>query len=409
MHLPNPMRVLHVIPSLDQRDGGPSVALPLMARSLAMQGIAVDVATTMSEADARSRGIRFNNPVKHEGYTALYFRRQTGFYKISLPFLRWLEDHIHDYALLHTHALFSFAPLAGARLARRNGVPYIMRPLGLLNTWGMENRRRWAKALSFRLLEGPALNHASAIHYTSQAEEREAARLKLRSKPAVVPLGIDLEPFRALPDKEVFLTRFPAARDRRLVLFLSRLDPKKGIEVLLDAMSKLRTRSVSTNPADELAEPLLVLAGDGSATYKDALKARISDLKLEDQVLWTGFLEGAERLAAFSAAQLFVLPSYSENFGIALVEAMAAGLPCIATTGVAAAKEMHMRDAGLVVEPGDACTLSRALQQLLDDPELRSRLGKKGMRLVTDAYSLSEMGTALKELYEASIKGEPTT
>src|SRR5437773_2630094 len=108
------MRVLHVIPSLDPRDGGPTVALPLLARSLAAQGITVDVAPTMSDKDAQEQGNRLGEPVERKGFTVRFFKRQTNFYKASLPLLRWLRDHARDYPLMHHHALFSFAPLAGA-------------------------------------------------------------------------------------------------------------------------------------------------------------------------------------------------------------------------------------------------------------------------------------------------------
>src|SRR4051794_4420133 len=120
------MRVLHVIPSLDERDGGPSVALPLMARGLAMHGVEVDVVTTIAEDDARAQGIRFGERTSRDGYTVRFFRRQTNFYKASVPLLRWLREHVGDYALVHNHAVFSFAPLAGAHCARRAGVPYII-------------------------------------------------------------------------------------------------------------------------------------------------------------------------------------------------------------------------------------------------------------------------------------------
>src|SRR5690349_9322217 len=98
------MRVLHVIPSLDPRDGGPSVALPLMARSLAMQGISVDVVTTLTVEDAQAQGIRFNEATEREGFTVRYFKRQASFYKVSLPLLRWLRGHTQNYALVHNHA-----------------------------------------------------------------------------------------------------------------------------------------------------------------------------------------------------------------------------------------------------------------------------------------------------------------
>jgi glycosyltransferase involved in cell wall biosynthesis len=393
------MRVLHVIPSLDARDGGPSVALPLMARSLAMQGITVEVAATMSEEDARDQGVRFGVAVERDGFTVRFFKRQTTFYKISLPLLRWLRDHIRDYALVHHHALFSFAPIGGAWFARKQGVPYLMRPLGLLNTWGMKHRRRWIKALSFRLLDRAALNHAAAIHFTSKEEEREAARLKLKSKSVVVPLGIDLQPMTLLATPQKFFAMFPNASGKRCVLFLSRLDPKKGLETLLDAFSAMRRISRDT---------VLVIAGSGDERYEAVLRLHASRLALDGELIWTGFLQGEEKRSALAAADIFVLPSESENFGIALVEALAAGKACIATEGVAVAREMQQADAGLVVPCGDAAALTVALTQLVDDDDLRSRLSMNAARLAAERYSLSAMGTSLARVYR-DILGQPVS
>jgi glycosyltransferase involved in cell wall biosynthesis len=389
------MRVLHVIPSLDKRDGGPSVALPLMARSLAMQGIVVDVATTLSEGDALEAESAWGEPCPREGFTLRCFKRQSGFYKVSVPLLQWLAGHVRDYDLVHNHAVFSFAPLAGACAARRRQVPYIMRPLGLLNKWGMENRRRWLKAFSFKLLDKPALNGAAAIHYTSQEEELEAARLHLSARAVVLPLGIDIAPFRDLPDKREFVSRHSVAADRQIVLFLSRLDPKKGIESLLDAIHQMRSAS------DPKPNPLLVLAGEGSAAYVATLQSKVESLQLQQSVLWTGFLAGPEKLAAMAAADVFVLPSFSENFGIALVEAMAAGRPCVTTSAVAIARELHESAAGVVLPPGDSAALAMTLAKLLRDATWRNQLGANAARLAAARFSLSAMGTALASLYES--------
>lgn len=383
------MRVLHVIPSLDQRDGGPSMVLPLMARSLAQQGMDVDVVTTMTAADAERQGITFEQPIQQDGFTVRYFPRQSNFYKVSMPLRRWLRAHARGYQLLHNHALFSFAPLAGAAAARRAGVPYVMRPLGLLNTWGMENRRRWIKSLSFRCLDRPALDNANAIHYTSADEARDAGRLGLRARAAVIPLGIDLAPFRQMPEPERFFEHFPQARGRPIVLFLSRIDPKKGIEMLLKAMHKLQ-------PAQ--SNPALIIAGGGEAVYIASLKALVKALGLEQNVIWAGFVEGAEKLAALAAADLFVLPSYSENFGIALLEAMAAGLPCISSNQVALAMEPG-NHAAVCVTPCDPESVGHAIERLLGDTSERRRLSDCARKLIAQRYSLEAMGKSLAVLY----------
>ena len=383
------MRVLHVIPSLDAQDGGPSVALPHMARALVNLGIQVDVATTMTAQDALAQRVEFGDPQQRDGYTVRFFKRQTTFYKVSLPLRSWLRQHARDYDLLHNHAVFSFAPLAAAGAARRARVPYIMRPLGLLNTWGMKNRRRWVKSLSFRCFDGPALDHAAAVHYTSDDEHEQAARLNLKSRAVVIPLGIDLEPFRSLPSAEIFISQFPAARERDIVLFLSRVTPKKGLDELLPAFAEIHAR----NP-----DVLLVIAGEGEDDYVASLKKACEDLGISRDVLWTGMIGGDLKFAAFAAAKLFVLPSHSENFGIALLEAMASGLPCVSTTGVALAREAAQSGA-VKISAAASRELGAAMSSLLEDDAARQCVASAGFDLAGRNYSLSAMGSALMLFY----------
>lgn len=381
------MRVLHVIPSLDKRDGGPSHALPLMARGLAMQGITVDAVTTITEADAKAQGIEFGKPVAQNGYTALYFKRQTNFYKASLPLLAWLRSHVQDYDLVHIHALFSFASNAAARVARSRGVPYVLRPLGLLNAYGMQQRRRLVKQWSFRLIEKPLLDCADAIHYTSTQEKDEAAALQIKAPAHIIPLGIDLALFDHLPDREVFHRKFPETRGKQIILFLSRLDPKKGLELLLEAFARLRMENHDIH---------LVIAGGGPEGYADKLRNLASQLSIAGNTTWAGQLDGELKLSALAAATLFVLPSRSENFGIALLEAMAAGLACISTKEVALAKDAG--DAVLRTEP-DPQSLSNHLVRVLAVEEERRQLGSRAAIFARDNYSLSVTGRRLNDLY----------
>jgi glycosyltransferase involved in cell wall biosynthesis len=388
-----PGRVLHVIPSLSAAHGGPSAALPLMARSLAQAGWSVDVATTDDDGPGKRVDVPHGRRVEREGYGVFYFPKQTEFYKVSLPLGAWLRRHVRDYDVIHVHALFSHASTAAGRAARRTGVPYVIRPLGVLNRWGMENRRRWLKALSFRWVEQPLLRGAAAIHYTSEAERVEAEAAGVTTRAAVIPLGIDTAAFENLPNAELLLAKWPQLRGRKIVLFLSRLDPKKGLELLIPAFAKVRRI---------VPEALLVIAGDGAADYEKTCRQLAADAGISEDVVWTGYLGGEAKLAALAAASVFVLPSHSENFGIAVVEALAAGLPCVTTTGVAVSAEVLAGDAGRVVEP-DSTALAAALIELLTDDGRRKKCAGNARRLASEKFSLAAMGAALAGLYEEII------
>jgi len=384
------MKVLHVIPSVSPVDGGPSYAMPLIARTLAGLGVDVDVATTDDDGPGLHLDVEHGKRVEASGYGIRYFRKQSDFYKVSLPFRRWIRRHVGDYDVVHIHAMFSYLSNCAARAARQSNVPYVVRPLGVLNRWGIKNRRPLLKSLSLRFIEEPILERAAAIHYTSGQERIEAEQGGAVSWGVILPLGIDLAPFQKLPDQSRFWQRFPIAARRPLVLFLSRIDPKKGLDLLLEAFRQV----LPARP-----DALLIVAGDGDKSYVESLVALAQRLQIEDSVVWTGRLDGEEKMSAFAAASVFVLPSHSENFGIAAVEALAAGLPVILGEGVAISADVQECEAGLVVRP-DAGAVARAIMGLLGDPALRSRCAGNGRRLVHDKFSLEAMGQGLVSLYE---------
>jgi glycosyltransferase involved in cell wall biosynthesis len=389
------MRVLHVIPSLSPVHGGPSIALPLMARSLVQLGVEVDVATTDDDGPGGKIGEAVpGRRMQRDGFGVYFFPRQSEFYKVSFPFSGWLAKNAQRYDLLHIHALFSFLSTSAARIARRRHVPYIVRPLGVLNEWGIQNRRPVLKALSFRLVEAPILQHAGAIHYTSESELKEAERAGAPAgKGKVIPLGIETDRYASLPGTDFFYERCPQARGRSVVLFLSRIDPKKGLDLLLPAFAAVRKKH---------PDALLVVAGRGDAGYVHSLQDEASELGIEEAVLWPGHLDKEDKLSALAAATIYVLPSYSENFGIALVEALAAGLPCVTTTGVAVAEEIRAADAGAIVQP-DVHSLACAFDRLLTDADLRRQYRERAQQLARDCFSATAMGRNLHSLYQQIV------
>lgn len=366
-----------------------------MARALAPHGVMVDVATTDDDGPGlRLQDIPLGTPVDREDFRAFYFAKQTEFYKASLPLAAWLMRSIRDYQVVHIHALFSFSSLASAMIARHSRVPCIIRPLGVLNVWGMENRRRWLKSLSFRLLEAPLLRSAAAIHFTSGQERDEAEKLGRWPQAEIIPLGLDLAPFDHLPAATEFASRFSQTAGKKLVLFLSRLDPKKGVERLIEAFTSCAGRHPDT---------LLVIAGSGDASYIETLRSQAAQAGIADRIVWTGHLEGTDKLAALAAATVFVLPSSSENFGIALLEAMAARLPCISTLGVALAADAS-RHGAVLAGDGSPEWLAQELSRLLDDERERAELSEKAAAACREHYSLEAMGSALAALYQRLAK-----
>jgi len=357
-----------------------------MSRALSQAGLEVHVATTDDNGPERLH-VPLGTPQHEDGATFWYFPRQTRFYIFSWPLTRWLAQHVHEFDLVHIHALFSYAALPASLLAYRAGVPYIVRPLGTLNHWGIENRRPWLKKLSFRLIESRILRCAAAIHFTSGLERSEAAALITHGRAEVIPNPLDASP-QSWP-AGAFRARFPHLEGRRIVLFLSRLDEKKGLDLLLAAFARVH---------QECPDTVLVVAGSGLPEFIAALRDRAIALGISSSVLWVGFLNGEQKWAALADSDIFVLPSYSENFGNAVVEAMAAGLPVVVSDQVGIHSEITEARAGAVV-PCSVDRIARQLIEFLADPGLRSSMGANGRRLSVARYSPDAVGARMLHLY----------
>ncbi|MFN2508809.1 MAG: glycosyltransferase [Chthoniobacterales bacterium] len=392
------LKVLHVIPSVSPKRGGPSAALPVLVRILVEAGMDVTVATTDDDGSGARRQVPLQQAiVEKDGGTYFYFPRQFTFYTASWPLRRWVLSHVREFDIVHVHALFSFPSVIAARAARRASVPYVIRPLGVLNRWGLANRRRTLKSGSLRLIELPLIRHAAAMHYTSAREKQEAEAVNpavALTRAAIISLAVDCD--GDADEGARFYTRFPEAAGRQVLLFLSRIDPKKGIELLLEAFASLR---------GEFPDALLVIAGDGEVPYVRQLHAAAERLSIDQHVLWPGFLSGADKRAAFRAATMFVLPSHSENFGIAAAEALAAGVPVLLSDQVAVADDVREAGAGVVV-PCDSKAIATGIRRLLTDSVTRASFSAKGQDLARARYSTQSVQAALVNLY-ASLTRRP--
>jgi glycosyltransferase involved in cell wall biosynthesis len=272
-------------------------------------------------------------------------------------------------------------------MARRFDVPYIVRPLGTLSTYGVMMRRPRLKQLSLKLVESRILRNAAAVHFTSGSEVEEAKAHGLSFRSVVIPLGVEREPTGTAT---ALRATHPILARRRVVLFLSRLDPKKNVEGLIDAMALSDTLKRST---------AFLIAGSGPRGYVDTLKARAAAAGIADHIVWLGHVAGARKSAAFAAADVFVLPSFSENFGIAAVEAMLAGLPCVVGHRVAIAKEIMCAGAGWAVTP-DPRAIAEGLERIIENDDTRREMGRLALSFAEREYSTRTMAERLNTLYE---------
>jgi glycosyltransferase involved in cell wall biosynthesis len=368
------MRVLHVIPSVDERSGGPATAILPMCRALHQQGIDV----TLISTDA---GIRVPD---FKGVSAMLFPSQLGeSFKYSRPLSSWLRANIREFDLAHIHAVFNHSSVTAAHTCRKAGVPYVVRPLGTLEPWSM-GQKSVRKRLFWQVAGKAMLRRAAAVHYTTEAEKLSTQRLLGLNHGKVIGLGI-ANGSSTSGAKEKLASHFPELVQLRYVLVLSRLHPKKGLDVLLDSFSTLVQQQ-------KFEDWRLVIAGDGPADYVATLKQKSCK-----GVLFTGWLEGEAKDAILSNASLLVLPSHQENFGLCVMEALSHSVPVLVSPHVNLAEEIILANAGWISTVDKDALSTRLAEALADEQELVRR-GHAGKEL-SKKYSWENTAKRLAELY----------
>lgn len=398
-----PLRILHIVPSISLVYGGPSQMVRGFSQALAQAGAEVTVLTTDSNGDTGQAplAVPLNQPVAMDGYTVRYFRCSPWRrYKFSLGLLAWLRDHAQDYEIAHIHALFSPISTAAATVARQQGLPYVLRPLGTLDPADLAKKKR-LKQLYGHLLEKPNLAGAAALHFTSPLEAELSHRFGVSTTDWVIPLGVEPQPAVPETEQREILDSLGIPSEQPLVLFLSRLDPKKGLDVLIPALAQVAQQGLPFHA---------VLAGGNpqDPAYEQAVRQLVKDLGLGDRVTFPGFVTGSAKQALLQAAAVFVLPSYYENFGIAVAEAMLAGLPVVVSQGVYIWPDIVAGDAGWVCEL-TVESVASALRESLEQPSLRARKGHQARIYAQEHYRWAAIAQQTLMAYQRVLGPEPAT
>ncbi len=385
------MRIIHVIPSLAPRGGGPPKAVIEMCRQLLRQGQTVEIYTTDADGP-NSLDVPTARPVVTRGVQVTYFSAtHNEYYKVSLDLAHALKSNVRRYDLVHIHGIYQFSATTAAYYCRKYNIPYVLRPHGALDPY-IYRRHRFLKWPYEVLFERRNLEAASAVHFTTLEEMELARSLGLRFNGAVVPLGLEIDD-NTLPDDGIVDSAWPELDGEKVVLFLGRVNFKKGLDILAKAFGKVRRRRRDVH---------LVIAGPDNDGYEAQVREWLADEDALDAVTFPGMVLGARKAALLKRADLFVLSSYSENFGIAVVEAMAAAVPVVISNRVNIWREIDGARAGLVVNP-DAEEVANAMLTALDNPQLAKKMGERGRRLARDGFSWQTAGKQLVCLYEQIV------
>ena len=282
-------------------------------------------------------------------------------YRYSPKLLPWLSQHGGEYDRVIVNGIWQYLSFAAWRRYAGSSIPYFVFPHGMLDPWFKETfpLKHLKKWLSWPWADYRVLRDAAAVIFTSE-EERLLARKSFwlyRANEKVSPLGVESQEHASAQARDSFLQRFPQLRNKRILLFLGRLHPKKGCDILIDALAQVTDDSVS-----------LVLAGPDQVGWQPELEQRVANLKLSSRVVFAGMLQGETKQAALAVADAFVLPSHQENFGMAVVEALAVGLPVLISNRINIWREIDQDRAGYI-ESDDFSGTVRLLNRWVAAPQ----------------------------------------
>jgi glycosyltransferase involved in cell wall biosynthesis len=386
------MNIAFILPYLADRYGGPVAVAKGMGGSLAGMGHEVSYWATATNGDRHEPASMSGAHVFDTDWPHAW-RRSKGF-------RRGLSDAIASTDILQIQSVWTYPSYAAGRIAYDSDVPYILLPAGALQPWALGNGRvkRLKKAAYFRLVARSLMDRAACVQTASVQEAEQVQRLGYAGPVAVIPNGVDIDALSdgRASDAEVL---WPALRDRPVVLFMSRLSPEKGLDLLIPAWDAL-----VKSPRYE--EAILVIAGPDYRGYGETVKAMIDEHGVASHVLLTGMVQGARKASLLRRADVFILPSYTENFGIVIAEALACGTPVITTTHTPW-EQLRTVDAGVQVPPTRR-DVDQALRDLLDMPASRRReMGQRGSALVHEQYTWDRVAAKFLRLCDCVLTGKP--
>lgn len=382
------LKILQLVHTLDPSVGGVAASVLGLSRGLARRGHKLDIVVLDDSASPWLVDIALPIHALGAGLTS---------YRYSSKLLPWLKKQGGDYDRVIVNGIWQYLSFAAWRHYAGSSIPYYVFPHGMLDPWFKEmfplkHLKKW---LYWPWAEYRVLRDAAAVIFTSE-EERSQARKSFwlyRCREKVSPLGVEAPPISSNAKSE-FLSRYPQLQNTRIFLFVGRLHPKKGCDMLLEAFAQMGSN-------DSIS---LILAGPDQVGWESDLRRRVTRLNLTNRVVFTGMLEGPMKQGAFANAEAFVLPSHQENFGISVVEALAASVPVLISNRVNIWREIEADRAGYV-ESDDLTGTTRLLQRWIGTaPAEREMVRQNARRCFEQRFGIDRAVDSLLQ-----ILNEPLT
>ena len=355
------MKLLYTIHSVDAAAGGPIESLKQITPVMAALGHSTDVVSLDAPNAPCTQGLPFQVHAVGPG---------KGNYGYSPHLVPWLRQHSSEYDAVIVRGIWQYQSLATWRALHHSNTPYVVFPHGMLDPWfkytfPLKHAKKW---MYWPWAEYRVLRDAKAVLFTSE-EERVLARKSFwlyRCNEIVINYGTSEPADETATQKESFFARYPDLRDKRLALFLGRIHPKKACDVLIEAFAAV----LGKNP-----EWHLVISGPDQVGWQQKLMALARERKIADSITWTGLIKGDVKYGALKAAEVFVLPSHQENFGIVVAEALACGTPVLTSKKVNIWREVEQDKAGIVASDDfeGTCYLLRTWLALQNEEKQRMK------------------------------------
>jgi glycosyltransferase involved in cell wall biosynthesis len=374
------VRVLHVVPSMSGSWGGPVSVLVGLIRSLALQGVDSEIFTTNL---GRSGDIAKTEAVETQSVPVGRFSRLWAGHSFSTS--EALAQAVQRCDVVHVHELWHHPHYAAYQLARKLNRPLVVSPHGELDPWALRHKG-WKKSVYMALMQKRVLRRASAVHALTGEEAQHVNRIAPNTPCEVVANGID-DSIYGQPSS--IANTHGELSDKKVVLFLGRLHEKKGLDTLAEAVAKVRTRRPDVR---------LVIAGDSLDDYREKVRGFVDKAGIGEATVFSGHIEGQAKLDALAAADVFVLPSRSEGFPMAVLESLAAGVPAVITPECNF-PEMAEAGAGLQVA-GTPSAIAGAIDRVLSDDQMQKSMGESGMTLVKERFTWDSVATKMHAIYE---------
>jgi len=378
------MKILHITANMSPEWGGPTKVVTELTEALARKGIDITIFVPIEKEDivkiSQLKGVKLQ--FFRQGFPARWWT------SYSAELARSIRQKATNFDLIHIHEIWHHANFAAYRAAKKAGKPYIITVHGALEPWCLNYKKLKKKAYTV-IFQRRILNEAAMIHAITQEEAKNIRAFKVHSPVTVIPNGINLEKYQHLLLREEFEKLYPELKGKKVVLFMGRIHPVKGLNLLTRAFSYITKNQNNIQ---------LVIVGPDSKGYKTQIKKMLKSGNIDEKTIFTGILTGSDKLAALSRADVFVVPSYSEVRSIVALEAMACSLPVIITRQCQF-PEIAEAEAGIVIEP-DSKQLAEALNKLLSDPKLCKKMGENGRKLVLAKFTWDKITDEMIKVYK---------